>query len=149
MTLRLHYAISCNRIIISQRITAIVKRNIMSVRASAQAVLQIRAKMGRLKRGLYGGKEVRFGNHVSFSSKKTRRRWNPNVQKKKIYSELLDKDIKIPVTTSVLRTIEKYNGFDNYILKYPVRKFKAHGSEIALSLRAQMQEKLKTQQQEE
>ena len=30
----------------------------------------------------------------------------------------LDKDFKIPVTTSVLRTIEKYNGFDNYILNY-------------------------------
>ena len=50
--------------------------------------------MGRLKRGLYGGKEVRFGNHVSFSNRKTRRRWNPNVQKKKMYSELLDKDFK-------------------------------------------------------
>ena len=60
-----------------------------------------------------------------------------------MYSELLDKDFKIPVTTSVLRTIEKYNGFDNYILNYPVRKFQPHGSEIALDLRKQMQEKLK------
>ena len=115
----------------------------MAVRTSARAIFQLRAKMGRLKRGLYGGKEVRFGNHVSFSNRKTRRRWNPNVQKKKMYSELLDKDFKIPVTTSVLRTIEKYNGFDNYILNYPVRKFQAHGSEIALDLRKQMQEKLK------
>ena len=72
--------------------------------------------MGRMKRGLYGGKEVRFGNNVSFSQRKTRRRWNPNVQKKKIFSEVLGRTIRIPVTTSVLRTIEKYEGFDNYIL---------------------------------
>ena len=114
----------------------------MSVRTSARAIFQMRAKMGRLKRGLYGGKEVRFGNNVSFSNKKSRRRWNPNVQKKKLYSEILDKDFKIPVTTSVLRTIEKYNGFDNYILNYPVRKFQAHNSEIALSIRQELKEKL-------
>ena len=99
--------------------------------------------MGRLKRGLYGGKEVRFGNNVSFSQRKTRRRWNPNIQKKKIFSEVLGRTIRIPVTTSVLRTIEKYEGFDNYILNYPLRKFEAHGSEVAVSLRKEMKEKIK------
>ena len=44
---------------------------------------------------------------------------------------------------SVLRTIEKYQGFDNYILNYPLRKFEAHGSEVAVSLRREMKEKLK------
>ena len=109
----------------------------------ARSVWLIEEQMGRLKRVVDGGKEVRFGNNVSFSQRKTRRRWNPNIQKKKIFSEVLGRTIRIPVTTSVLRTIEKYEGFDNYILNYPLRKFEAQGSEVAVSLRKEMKEKIK------
>jgi large subunit ribosomal protein L28 len=51
--------------------------------------------------------------------KKTRRRWNPNVQYKKLYSEVLDEMIKFHVTASALRSIDKYGGLDNYLLKSP------------------------------
>ena len=33
---------------------------------------------------------IRFGNSISFSNKKNRRTWKPNVQKKALYSEVLD-----------------------------------------------------------
>jgi large subunit ribosomal protein L28 len=48
--------------------------------------------------------------------KKTRRKWNPNVQYQKLYSEILDESIKFKVTTSALRSIDKAGGLDNYLL---------------------------------
>ena len=40
----------------------------------------LRAVMNRADRGLYGGKEILFGNNVSHSMRHTRRTWKPNVQ---------------------------------------------------------------------
>lgn len=37
---------------------------------------------GRSRRGLYDGKDIRTGNNVSFSERKTRRKFKPNVFKK-------------------------------------------------------------------
>ena len=37
---------------------------------------------GRSRRGLYDGKDIRTGNLVSFSNKKTKRKFRPNVIKK-------------------------------------------------------------------
>jgi large subunit ribosomal protein L28 len=41
------------------------------------------------------------------------------VQYKKLYSEVLDEMIKFHVTASALRSIDKYGGLDNYLLKSP------------------------------
>lgn len=49
--------------------------------------------------------------------KKTRRRWNPNLQKKKVYSEILDEMIPFHLTTSALRSIDKMGGLDEYLLR--------------------------------
>jgi large subunit ribosomal protein L28 len=86
---------------------------------STPSLLQQRHRSNRSRRGLYDGADVRFGNNVPFSMKKTRRRWNPNVQYKKLYSEVLDEMIKFHVTASALRSIDKYGGLDNYLLKSP------------------------------
>mmetsp|Transcript_22876 Transcript_22876/g.53942 ORF Transcript_22876/g.53942 Transcript_22876/m.53942 type:complete len:194 (-) Transcript_22876:94-675(-) len=75
-----------------------------------------RHRSNRSRRGLYDGKDVRFGNQVSFSNRKTRRKWKPNVQMKRLYSEVLDEMLRFHVTTSALRTIDKYGGLDNYLL---------------------------------
>mmetsp|Transcript_17059 Transcript_17059/g.30830 ORF Transcript_17059/g.30830 Transcript_17059/m.30830 type:complete len:191 (-) Transcript_17059:246-818(-) len=77
----------------------------------------IRTRSSRSRRGLYDGKDVRFGNNVPFSMKKTRRRWNPNVQEKRVYSEILDEMIPFHITTSALRSIDKMGGLDQYLLK--------------------------------
>ncbi len=71
----------------------------------------------RSKRGLYDGKDIRSGNNVSFSMKKTKRKFKPNVFKKRLYSEILDEMIPFHVTTSALRTIDKFGGLDNYLLR--------------------------------
>lgn len=48
--------------------------------------------------------------------KKTKRKFRPNVFRKRIYSEILDEMIQFHVTTSALRTIDKYGGLDHYLL---------------------------------
>ena len=78
---------------------------------------QVRHRSNRSKRGLYDGKDIRAGNNVSFSMKKTKRKFKPNVQKKRLYSEILDEMVNFHVTTSALRTIDKYGGVDNYLMK--------------------------------
>lgn len=78
---------------------------------------QIRCRSNRSRRGLYDGKDVRFGNKVSFSGKKSRRKFKPNVVKKRLYSEILDDMIRFNVTTSALRSIDKAGGLDNYLLR--------------------------------
>ncbi|CAN0027139.1 unnamed protein product [Ectocarpus sp. 8 AP-2014] len=69
--------------------------------------------------GLYGGKDIGFGNTISFSHKKNRRTWKPNVQKKALYSETLDEWIKFNLTTHALRCVDRAGGIDKYLLKTP------------------------------
>lgn len=53
------------------------------------------------------GKGPMTGNHVSHSNRKTKRRFLPNLQKKKFYIPELDEVIELKVSTSALRTISK------------------------------------------
>ena len=53
------------------------------------------------------GKKVMFGNNVSHSNKKTRRRFYPNLLTKKFFVPEEDKWITLKVSASALRTINK------------------------------------------
>ena len=53
------------------------------------------------------GKRVMFGNNVSKSINKTRRRFDINLIKKRFYIPEEDKWISLNVSTSVLKTINK------------------------------------------
>jgi len=79
--------------------------------------VQMRFRSNRSRRGLYDGKDIKSGNRVTFSAKKIKRKFKPNVFKKRLYSEMLDTMIRFHVTTSALRSIEKAGGLDNYLLK--------------------------------
>lgn len=48
-----------------------------------------------------------FGNNFPFSQKKTRRRFNPNIQKKRIFVPELGKFVQVKISTRELRTIDK------------------------------------------
>ena len=48
--------------------------------------------------------------------KATKRKFKPNVFKKKVYSEVLDEMVPFHLTTSALRSIDKAGGLDNYLL---------------------------------
>ena len=69
------------------------------------------------KKGLYGGVRPQFGNNVSGPFEiKTRRRWNPNVKTKRLFSKSLNRYVQVRVITQVLRTIDKLGGLDEYLL---------------------------------
>ncbi|MDE0472251.1 MAG: 50S ribosomal protein L28 [Ekhidna sp.] len=62
------------------------------------------------------GKRPRVGNNVSHSNIKTKRRFNPNLQKKRFYIPEEDKWIILKVSTTALRTINK-NGISAVLKK--------------------------------
>tara|TARA_B100001250_G_C19363352_1_gene598658 strand:+ start:384 stop:608 length:225 start_codon:yes stop_codon:yes gene_type:complete len=53
------------------------------------------------------GKKAMVGNNVSHSNKKTKRKFNINLVKKKFFIPEENKWITLKVSTSVLRTINK------------------------------------------
>lgn len=53
---------------------------------------------------------------------RSRRCWKPNVQEKRLFSYILDRHIRVKVTTHALRCIDKAGGIDEYLLKTPYRK---------------------------
>lgn len=53
------------------------------------------------------GKKAMTGNSVSFSNKKTKRKFNPNLHVKRFYVPELGEWVSLKVSTSALRTIDK------------------------------------------
>ena len=53
------------------------------------------------------GKKAMVGNNVSFSNRKTKRRFEPNLIKKKFYLAEEDREITLTISTSALRTVNK------------------------------------------
>ena len=53
------------------------------------------------------GKKAMVGNNVSHSNKKTKRKFNINLVKKKFFLPEEDKWVTLKVSTSALRTINK------------------------------------------
>ena len=56
---------------------------------------------------LITGKKVQFGNNVSKAINKTKRRFNANIISKRFYIPEEDRWVKLKVSTSVLKTINK------------------------------------------
>lgn len=67
------------------------------------------------RRCVITGKGVMSGNNVSHAQNKTRRKFLPNVQDTSLYSETLEKWVKIRVSTAGLRTVEHKGGFDAFL----------------------------------
>ena len=53
------------------------------------------------------GKKVQFGNNVSKAINKAKRRFNANIISKRFYIPEEDRWVKLKVSTSVLKTINK------------------------------------------
>jgi large subunit ribosomal protein L28 len=53
------------------------------------------------------GKGPMTGNNVSFSQKKTKRRFLPNIQVKRIYVPELDRNVRIKMSVRAMRTVDK------------------------------------------
>lgn len=53
------------------------------------------------------GKGPMTGNNVSFSQKKTKRRFLPNIQSKRIYVPELDRHVRVKMSVRAMRTVDK------------------------------------------
>ena len=53
------------------------------------------------------GRKPMSGNNVSFSQRKTKRVFKPNVQSKKIYVPELGRSVRIQMSARAMRTVDK------------------------------------------
>ncbi|KAI4169361.1 MAG: hypothetical protein LQ343_005754 [Gyalolechia ehrenbergii] len=80
--------------------------------------------------GLYGGVKPQFGNKVSERNEiKTRRKWEPNIHEKRLWSAAMQKYVRVKVQARVLRTIDKVGGLDEYLLGESPGRIKELGME--------------------
>ncbi len=75
------------------------------------------------------GKRPVAGNNVSHSNRKTKRRFLPNLHKKRFYIPETDQWVTLKVSTHALRTINKV-GIYEYL-----KKLESKGSETGVKLR--------------
>ena len=68
------------------------------------------------------GRGVQSGNNVSHANNKTRRRFLPNLHQVTLVSDLLKSRIRLRLSTSGLRTVEKRGGIDAFLLSTPDAK---------------------------
>jgi large subunit ribosomal protein L28 len=68
------------------------------------------------------GKGVMTGNNVSHAHNKTRRRFLPNLQNVSLLSDSLGERVRMRVSTSAVRTIERGGGLDAYLMATPDSK---------------------------
>lgn len=66
------------------------------------------------------GKRPVVGNNVSHSHRKTRRRFLPNLHSHRFWLEAENRFVKLRVTASAMRTIDK-NGIDSVIAEMRLR----------------------------
>ncbi|KAF8909726.1 hypothetical protein CPB84DRAFT_1765308 [Gymnopilus junonius] len=95
----------------------------------------------RSQHGLFQGKMKQYGNNVPFSKHKTRRTWLPNVQQKRVPSEILGQAVRLKITTRALRTIKKKGGLDNYLKKTSPELLGYAGMKLRQNVRSQELEK--------
>merc|ERR1712137_1017444 len=91
---------------------------------------------GRASRGIWAGKSIITGHNVSYSNRRTNRKYFPNVHKKFFWSDLLNKWFRINVTTHALRCIERAGGFDEFLLFCKPKLIQ--DSDFALNTRKQL-----------
>lgn len=53
------------------------------------------------------GRRPSFGNNVSHSQRKTRRRWNPNIQRQRFWVESEKRWVTLTVSARGIKTINK------------------------------------------
>lgn len=84
------------------------------------------------------GKGPVVKNLVSHSNIKTKSTAQPNVQKKRIFSRVLNQMVRLQIATSAIRDMEHMGGFDNFLLNADDAKL----SKRALAVKMRMKKKL-------
>lgn len=86
------------------------------------------------------GKGPVVKNLVSHSNIKTKSTAQPNVQKKRVFSRILNEMVRLQIATSAIRDMEHVGGFDNFLLNQCDTKL----SKRALAIKMRMKKKIST-----
>lgn len=79
---------------------------------------------------LIAEKKPRSGNNISHSNRKTRRDFKPNLQVFTLQSEALKRIVRLRLAASTIRTIDKNNGLDSFLLKVKNKKLTTLGKRL-------------------
>lgn len=85
------------------------------------------------------GKLPMSGNNVSHAENKTRRKFRPNLVNVTLISDLLEKQVKVRIAASALKTVEHRGGLDAFL----VRASDDELSPACLKLKREIQKKTK------
>ena len=80
------------------------------------------------------GKKAMTGNNVSHANNRTKRRFLPNIQNVRFFSESLNKYLSLKITVRTMRSVEKNGGIDNYLLKKSNRNLAPLAQKIKKSI---------------
>ena len=76
------------------------------------------------------GKIHQPGHNVSHSNIKSKRRFMVNLNKVTLRSDVLNKNFRLRIASSTLRTVDKYGGLDGFLSKMNSRKLTDKASKI-------------------
>ena len=80
------------------------------------------------------GKMPLKGHKVSHANNKSKRRFLPNLKKVKFKSEILRKTLRLSVSNSGVRSVDKKGGFDQFIKKTKSKNLSSRLKKIKKSL---------------
>jgi large subunit ribosomal protein L28 len=63
------------------------------------------------------GKSVLVGHRVSHANNKTKHRFKPNLTEVTLLSDLLQKSVRLRISTQALRTVDHRGGLDAFLMK--------------------------------
>lgn len=89
------------------------------------------------------GKGPVVKNLVSHSNIKTKSTAQPNVQKKRIFSRILNQMVRLQIATSALRDMEHTGGFDTFILNQDDKVLSKRALDVKNRIRRKMSAKKK------
>jgi large subunit ribosomal protein L28 len=87
------------------------------------------------------GVGVQYGNKVSHSNRKTRRRFMPNIQPISLISDALGVTVRLNLSASTVRTVEHNGGLDNFLLTTATTKLTEEGARLKRRIQRAMAKK--------
>jgi large subunit ribosomal protein L28 len=84
------------------------------------------------------GKSPAVKNLVSHSNIKTKSTAQPNIQKKRVFSKVLNSMVRLQMATSAIRDMEHMGGFDTFILNQDDKSLSKRALEVRNRIRRKM-----------